>query len=74
MRKRARTTSSLPAKLPLDNHNDFTSGVESQRSHLADFAALRGCSVVEAVSAARTVPPALGMPAFATGYEDYHWA
>ena len=29
---------------------------------MANFAALRGCSVVEAVSAARTVPPALGMP------------
>jgi hypothetical protein len=42
-------------------------------SHLTDFAAFRGCSVVEAVSAAQTVPPALGMPAFAKD-EAYHCA
>ena len=43
-------------------------------SHLADFAAFRGCSVVEGASVARIVPPAgpLGMPAFAKGYEAYH--
>jgi len=34
---------------------------------LADFAGLRDCFLVGAAPAARTVPPALGMPAFAQG-------
>ena len=58
MRIRARTTSSLRPKLRSARlNNDFILGVESQHSHLADFAALRDCSAVEAAPAARIVPP-----------------
>jgi len=51
VRMKARTTSSLRAKLrSTRQNNDFTLGVESQTlSHLAEFATHRTCSVVEGI-------------------------
>ena len=50
---------SVPAQLrSARENNDFTLGVESQRSHFPDFAAHRDCSAVEAAPAARRGPRA----------------
>jgi hypothetical protein len=55
---------------PLDNNNDFTLGVESQRSHLADFAAFRdrSCGGSRAYcSNSSGLPALLGISTFQEG-------